>query len=164
MAFIDTDSVDPNGNGTFYNLNFAVGHGCPNYEEDVKVVQFFLKRLFSLADLVSKKPKGEMVIDGKCGPTTRNWIVKTQLVCREDGGNVTVDGIIDKAGNPANSSNRESTISKTVYMIRAINNKLRREDTAVYKSLTTNPVVPSDVQTIFVKMQAAGPAMNYGGK
>ena len=162
MAFIDTDSEDPAGTATFYNLNFAVGHSCPNYEEDVKVIQFFLTRLYSSAALASKKPWGNMVIDGKFGPITRNWIIKTQMICRESGRNVAVDGIIDRAGGPENPSNQTSSISKTMYMIRAINGRLRREDTAVYKSLTTNPVVPPDVQSIFVKIQAEGPAMSYG--
>ena len=41
MAFIDQDSDDPAGNATFYNVNEPVGWGGKNWEEDVKVVQFF---------------------------------------------------------------------------------------------------------------------------
>lgn len=162
MAFIDYDSDDPVGHASFYNVTQAVGYGCPNMLEDVKVVQFFLKRLFSLEGLKKDKPWGEMTIDGKVGPITRAWIIKTQILCREGGTNVLVDGIVDKAGNPNNASNWESSISHTKYVIRMINNTLRKRDTVVYKTLTSNPEVPPDMRVIFLQIQAAGPQMNYG--
>lgn len=162
MAFIDVDSEDPAGAPTFYNINFAVGYGCKNMEEDVKVVQFFLQRLFSTPQFADKKPWGTMTVDGKVGPVTRSWIIKAQMVCRQDGVNVVIDGIVDKAGNPENSSNRVSTISHTDYMIRMLNNALRRMDTPVYKTLPINPAVPGDVRLIFQQINAAGPPMNFG--
>ncbi|MBK8148929.1 MAG: hypothetical protein IPK58_12155 [Acidobacteria bacterium] len=158
MAFIDLDSDDPVGNASFYNVNSAVGYGCKNLVEDVKVVQFFLKRIYSLDDMREHKPWGEMSVDGKVGPITRAWIIKTQTLSKS----VLVDGVVDKAGNENNASNWESSISHTRYVIRMMNNHLRKRDTALYKTLSTNPDVPSDVRVIFQQIQAAGPPMNYG--
>ena len=162
MAFIDLDSEDPQGNPSFYNVNSGVGYGQKNLEEDVKVVQFFLKRVYSVPSMLDKKPFGEMVVDGKVGPITRNWIVKTQMMIKEKGTAVLIDGVIDKAGNPVNGDNLKSSISQTSYTIRLINNFLRKRDTALYKTLPSNPEVPGDVRVIFQQIHAAGPAMNYG--
>ena len=159
MAFIDVDSEDPTG-PTFYNLLSAVGLGCPNTIEDVKVVQFFLQRMFSLAQFKLQKPWGNMIVDGKFGPVTRAWILRSQMLCKQGGNNVLIDGIVDKAGN--DQSNRESSISHTDYHIRMLNNLLRKADTQVYKSLATNPIVPQDVRLIFQQINAAGPPMNFG--
>ena len=161
MAFIDTDSNKPEV-PTFYNLNAAVGYGCPNMTEDVKVVQFFLQRFFSIPMFTREKPSGTMTVDGRVGAITRTWIRSFQVVCRKNRQNVSVDGIIDKAGNGNNPNNLTSSISHTEYTIRALNAVLRHEDTAVYKTLSTNPVVPPDVRMIFMQMSAEGPSMNYG--
>jgi len=158
MAFIDIDSVEPNV-PTFYNVNEAVGFGGKNMVEDVKVVQFFLKRFYAvMTDLT--KPWGEMTTDGKCGPITRAWINKLQLDLRKLGANCAVDGLIDKAGNTG--GNRTSSISRTDYAIRFLNNALRHEDAEVYKNLTTHPVVPADLKLIFLQIQAEGPPMVFG--
>jgi hypothetical protein len=161
MAFIDQDSEDAVANPTFYNVNSAVGYGQKNMEEDVKVVQFFLKRLYSVPSMQDKKPFGEMAVDGKVGPITRNWIMKTQVIIQQKGTAVLVDGVIDKAGNPVNGDNLKSSISHTNYTIRLINNFLRRNDAAVYKTLPSNPEVPPDVRAIFQQIHAAGPAMTF---
>ena len=161
MAFIDQDSEDPVANPTFYNVNSGVGYGQKNMEEDVKVVQFFLKRLYSVPSMQAKKPFGEMAVDGKVGPITRNWIVKTQLIIQQKGTAVLVDGVIDKAANPVNGDNLKSSISHTNYTIRLINNFLRRNDAAVYKTLPSNSEVPADVRAIFQQIHAAGPPMTF---
>jgi hypothetical protein len=158
MAFIDLDSEDPAGNASFYNVFAAVGYGCTHMEEDVKVVQFFLKRLYGIENMKMNKPWGEMTIDGKVGPITRAWIMRTQMISQ----NVLVDGIVDKAGNGTNPSNWETSISHTKYVIRMLNNHLRKHDTAVYKTLATNPVVPPDMRLIFQQIQAQGPPMTFG--
>jgi len=161
MDFIDLDSEDPTGNASFYNVNSAVGFAQTNMVEDVKVVQFFLKRLYSNTKLRDQKPFGEMAVDGKVGPITRNWIVKTQLLAKAQGNPVMVDGIVDKAGNGQNPDNFVSSISHTRYTIRMINNFLRKFDTAVYKTLPSNPEVPDDVRVIFQQIHASGPPMNF---
>lgn len=161
MAFIDLDSEDPTG-PSFYNINSAVGYGCPNTEEDVKVVQFFMQRFFAIPQFADRKPWGTMTADGKVGPITRAWIIRTQMVCKQDGADVVIDGVVDKAQNAQDNSNRVSSISQTDYLIRMVNNVLRKMDTPVYKTLATNPIVPTDVRLIFMQINAAGPAMQFG--
>jgi hypothetical protein len=161
MAFIDLDSDDPVDNASFYNVNEAVGYGSKNVTEDVKVVQFFLQRVYQTERFGKLKPWGEMVADGMCGPMTRSWITKFQIDVRKFGSNCMIDGVVNKAGNPSNASNWEASISHTHYTIRFLNNVLRKQDTAVYKTLTTNPSVPEDVRLIFQQIHAAGPPMNY---
>lgn len=158
MAFIDLADDNPDGTASFYNVTAAVGYGCKNMEEDVKVVQFFLKRLYGIENLKKHKPWGDMTVDGKVGPVTRAWIMKTQMM----GANVLVDGIVDKAGNENNPSKLKGSISQTKYVIRMINYHLRKHDTKVYKTLDTNPEVPPDVRLIFQQIIAVGPPMNFG--
>src|SRR5215813_8264985 len=158
MAFIDRDT-DGTGTLTFYNVSQAVGGGCPNWLEDVKVVQFFLQRIYSKPKYLPFKPWGDMSVDGKVGPITKAWITKYQLDCRNHGVNTAVDGIIDKAGN--DESNYKSSMSHTWYTIRILNNMMFENDTAVYKTLSTNPEVPPDVRLIFLQMQAEGPSMVF---
>lgn len=156
MVSINYDSDDMYGNASFYNLTNAVGYVCPNMTDDVKVVQFFLKRL-ALVDS-DYKPTGTMVVDGKFGPVTRGWVIKFQMRAKS----VKIDGIVDRAGNANNPSNWIASISKTVYTIRSINNGMRQLDTEVYKTLTVNSAVPEDVRKIFLKVHATSPPMTYG--
>lgn len=158
MAFIDRDT-DGTGTLTFYNVSQAVGAGCPNWEEDVKVVQFFLQRIYSRPKYIQYKPWGDMAVDGKAGPITRAWITKFQLDMRRNGVSMSVDGIVDKAGNA--ESNYKSSISHTWYTIRGLNDMMFNNDTAVYKTLSTNPEVPPDVRLIFLQMQGEGPPMVF---
>jgi len=157
MAYIDIDSVNPSG-PTFYNLFDAVGYGCKNMVEDVKVVQFFVQRYVIALNL--KKPWGEMTVDGKCGPVTRAWIIQAQLNIQRSGMGCLVDGTVDKAANLAN--NRQGSISRINYTIRILNNALRHADREVYMNLTTHPLVPSDLKLIFLQIHAEGPPMNFG--
>ncbi|HRH41523.1 MAG TPA: hypothetical protein PKY82_07745 [Pyrinomonadaceae bacterium] len=161
MAFIDidNDSDDPT-TITFYNVNDSVGSGGKNNTEDVKVVQFFLKRAYLTDELKNGKTWGEMVPDGKCGPITNSWIRKFQIDCNRLGNNTLVDGLIDKANNPQN--NRIGSISQTNYTIRLLNNLLRHLDKEVYKNLTTHREVPPDLKLIFLQIQSQGPKMDFG--
>jgi hypothetical protein len=158
MAYIDR-SRDGTRTLTFYNLHTAVGIGCPNQEQDVKVVQFFLLRIYSKPKYQEFKPWGDMVVDGKCGPITRAWITKFQLDCRKHGINAMVDGIIENAGNL--EGNYKSSMSHTWYAIRILNNMMAVNDQDVYKNLTTHPEVPGDMKLIFLQIQARGMRMVY---
>ena len=162
MAFIDQDSENAAGNPTFYNVSAAVGAGCSNNLEDAKVVQFFLTRVYTTETFKGLKPKGAMTVDGKCGPITRNWILKFQLDMRNRGNPVAADGIVNKAGNENNADNFTSSISHTSYTVRLLNNVLRKLDTMVFKTLATNLVVPPDVRMIFMQINAQGPPMIFG--
>jgi hypothetical protein len=157
MAFVDEDSEDSTGNARFYNVNSAVGYGCPNEKEDAMMVQFFLKRLYMTELMKPDTPKGNMTVDGKVGPVTRNWILKFQLDMKNRGNDCFPDGIMDKAGNPNNANNQTAAIARTRYTIRLLNNGLRKLDSAVYKSLPTHPEVPPELRAAFTQMNAAFP-------
>lgn len=160
MAFVDIDHDDPVQFSSFYNVNGAVGFGGLNMVEDVKVVQFFLHRIYTAIDPAGK-PWGTMTIDGKVGPVTRAWITKFQIDLRRSNANVLIDGVVDKAGNANNASNWDTSISRTNYTIRLINTNCLIKDTEVYKNLESHPAVPQDVRTIFMQINAAGPPMHY---
>ena len=152
MAFIDRDLEDPVRGYPFYNVNFAVGKNCPNYREDVLLVQFFLKRIYKSSMMQSQTPKGEMKVDGKCGPVTCNWILKFQIDMMNFGLKCYPDGVVNKAGN--SKSNNVSSLSKTQYTIRMLNNGLRDLEPGLYKTLAVNPEVPAELRMLFVQMQS----------
>lgn len=157
MAFIDEDSEDPTGNARFYNVTRAVGYGCPNDREDAMMVQFFLKRIYQTKEMKPMTPQGAMTVDGKIGPVTRNWILKFQLDMRNGGYACYADGVINKAGNPENADNYVSSLSRTKYTIRLLNNGLRKLDSKVYETLPTNPEVPAELRAAFSQMNTATP-------
>ena len=157
MAFIDTDIEDPVDNAPFYNVNYAVGKNCPNYREDVLLVQFFLKRIYMNEFMKAQTPKGQMKVDGNCGPITCNWILKFQIDMMNGGLKCYPDGVVNKAGN--NKSNWESSISKTNYTIRLINNGLRKLEPELYKSLAVHPDVPHELRWMFTQMQSQSTAV-----
>jgi hypothetical protein len=163
MAFIDIDTKEGLGVATFYNVNDSVGAGGRNTNEDVKVVQFFLKRAFDTQLLIETKKSEAMVWknlvpDGKCGPITNSWIRMFQMEARSRGRiNILIDGLVNKASNT--EDNRIGSFSHTDYSIRVLNSFLRQEDKEVYENLTTHPLVPGDIKLIFLQIQAEGPAM-----
>lgn len=152
MAYIDEDSEDSEKNADFYNVSKAVGMGCPNWSEDVMMVQFFLQQIYLDADWKSHSPKGAMRVDGVCGPITRNWIAKFQIDARNSGSNIHVDGIVNNASNLEN--NQQASITKTTYTIRAMNNFLRKGNKPLYSTLPVNPVVPPLLRLAFLQMHA----------
>lgn len=157
MAFIDIDLEDPVDSHPFYNVTFAVGKGCPNYKEDVLLVQFFLQRIYKNNMMKAQTPKGAMKVDGKCGPITSNWILKFQIDMMNGGLECYPDGIVNKAGN--NKSNWISSISKTKYTIRLLNNGLRKLEPELYKSLAVHPEVPPELRSMFAQMQSQSAAV-----
>src|SRR6185369_2802559 len=122
MPFICEDRENPTEVSTFYDVTASVGYGSFNLTDDVKTVQFFLKRIYSNKDLKRRKPWGEMAVDGKVGPITRAWITQFQIFCNSEGGNTMVDGIVDSASMGNDTSNWQSSISRTTYTIRDLNN------------------------------------------
>ncbi len=160
MAFIDEDSEDSVEYADFYNVSYAVGMGCRNWDEDVMMVQFFLQKIYEHEDMKKKTPKGTMTVDGKCGPITRNWILKFQLDVRIiEGYNALPDGIVDKAGNA--KSNEITSISNTQYIIRAMNNFLRTKQKPLYRTLPVNAEVPPPLRLAFLQMNAEKPDADF---
>lgn len=101
MGFID-NSTDP-GLPVFYNVVHAVGVNCPNARDDVKLVQYLLIAFYDKAlpySGVYTKPKGDMKVDGVCGPVTNNWILKFQLdVNTRYPGTLAADNRVDRVRN-----------------------------------------------------------------
>ena len=94
----------------YYNVTMAVGTGRPNTRVDVKMVQYFLMRLFQRWS--NRRPAGPMIaVDGVFGPITRRYIHQFQHMIPS----VLNDGVVDKALGEV------SSISHTVYTIVTLN-------------------------------------------
>ncbi len=85
--------------------------------DDVKLVQYLLKIYYETVS-IDFRPKGNMTVDGVCGPVTRNWILKFQLDCNHEyPGEILVDGRVDRIRN----QNLKGAISKTTYSLSFLN-------------------------------------------
>jgi len=119
MGFIDTSNDQDLP--VYYNLVHAVGKGCPNMRDDVKLVQYLLISFYDKALSASNvytKPKGDMKVDGVCGPVTLNWILKFQLdVNTRYPGTVYADNCVDRVKN----KNLTGSISGTIYTLAVLN-------------------------------------------
>lgn len=144
MAFVAITNTD--GNLPFiYNVDLSVGTNAVNKRDDVMLVQYCLKHIWSnrtrFDPPLTSPPKGDMVVDGLCGPTTRRWIGEWQFMTRKRGHNVTTDGLVDKA-----RGSFESTISKTVYHIVKLNAALKRARPDLFKNIFSRPGGPDRTQ------------------
>ena len=104
----------------FYNVTDAVGAGTPNRKLDVMLVQYFLKRIYEHPEYAPAMPQGKMVVDGVCGPITKNWILKFQLDANEEFGGVALDRRVDRARGGA-AGQKKGTISGTFYTVLFMN-------------------------------------------
>jgi hypothetical protein len=126
----------------FYNLTMPVGVRAPNRRDDVLLVQYFLLEIYKNPAAHTPpliRPKGNLVVDGKFGPITRNWILKFQLDVRDRGKSVYPDSRVDRARGA------ESSITHTVYTIIHMNasfKKLRPDD---FEHLEAAPDVPPEL-------------------
>jgi hypothetical protein len=79
----------------FYNIDAAVGKGCPNRREDVYLVQFMMNIIWDKKDPQTGEVVGAAVarpnVDGVCGSQTINAIRRLQ----EYYGATWVDGRVD---------------------------------------------------------------------
>ena len=130
MAFRDTSIVIPpsrdgsRGCPFVYNVTMAVGKNCPNRRDDVKLVQFFLKRIYGNPANEARRPPAQLKpleIDGFCGPTTMGWITFYQFDVARDGRAITTDDRIDRARSAV------SSISRTGYTINWLNFEWRND-------------------------------------
>lgn len=112
-----TDSAPGTTLPVFYNVIHAVGKQCPNYPDDVKLVQYLLKAFYE-GDVAWQKPPGEMIINGNCGTTTLNWIIHFQRdVARANPGKIALDNRVDRIRN----KNFKGSITRTVYTLGCLN-------------------------------------------
>lgn len=89
------------GQRYFYNVDRAVGPGCPNQHDDVLLVQYLLKWLYAkrqdLHYRTLQPPSEPMKVDGIAGPITFRWIRRYQEGCKAFGASKVVDGKVDRA-------------------------------------------------------------------
>ena len=138
MGFID-NSNDPDLS-VFYNVVHAVGKGCPNMRDDVKLVQYLLIAFYDKAlsaSSVYTKPKGDLSVTGNCDAVTLNWILKFQLdVNTRYPGTVLADDRVDRVRN----KNLTGSISGTVYTLAVLNRFTLKVNPDAY--LATTLVIP----------------------
>jgi len=107
-------------NGSENGINTTIGGwaSCPNQPDDVKLVQYLLKAFYDF-QLLHVRPKGEMKIDGFCGPVTNRWILQFQRDCNLASGEqvLLMDNRVDKVLN----KNLIGSISGKMYTLAMLN-------------------------------------------
>jgi hypothetical protein len=119
MGFIDT-LENQKFLPVFYNVEHAVGKGCPNIRDDVKLVQYLLIAFYDKGAPARgwQKPPGQLTVTGFCGPTTMSWILHFQRNCYKDfGGDASLDNRVDRVRN----GKIRGTISSKVYTLLWLN-------------------------------------------
>jgi hypothetical protein len=103
----------------FYNVVHAVGKGCPNVRDDVKLVQYLLKSFYDKA--VGKgisKPAGELEVTGDCESVTMHWILQFQFdMNKAYPGKIAIDNRVDRI----RQKDFVGSISKTIYTLGCLN-------------------------------------------
>lgn len=128
MGFIDTSPAIP----VLYNVVHAVGTYCPNHRDDTMLVQYLLVRFYENIEPRTAVPKGNMTVDGKCGPTTKNWIRAFQYDLMVLNHSICADGRVDRIRN---TQNLEGAISKTCYTLAWLDWYVADLDPAGYAAL-----------------------------
>lgn len=125
-----------------WNVTEAVGKNSPNKREDVMLVQYLLKRLYENPNEPERtKPKGDMTVDGICGPITKNWIVKFQVDLNDDyQGFCTMDGRVDRAHGT------KSSILNQYYTIVAMNRFFEEENPDIHADPTQANDMPMELK------------------
>ena len=133
MGFID--SSPEASMPVFYNVVHAVGKQCPNMKDDTKLVQYLLVAFYDGALTVSPiytRPKGDMTVDGICGPITNNWILKFQLDVNQRYPNTTpADNRVDRIRN----KNMIGSISQMGYTLAILNRFTAKVNPDAYVAL-----------------------------
>jgi hypothetical protein len=76
------------------NVEKAVGRNCPNSPEDVKLVQFLLKKIFTAPKWIHFL--GSRPVSGVCDEMTIAWIYFFQTSVRALGGSCVADERVDR--------------------------------------------------------------------
>lgn len=101
------------GGGRCYNVTHSVGIGAANYTDDVMLVQFFLKRIYSHPFGLAGAPDPDLAVDGNCGPMTRRWIraFQTQMQAMDmPPSRIRVDGRVSSASANLTSEQMHYTV------------------------------------------------------
>jgi hypothetical protein len=84
-----------------YNVSYPVGRGCPNYRDDVLLVQSFLNMLLPCLTILDPSTRKQihsyLKLDGLFGPRTQGVIMGYQQNVKTRGGVIAADGRVDPA-------------------------------------------------------------------
>jgi hypothetical protein len=134
----------------FYNISCSVGRNAVNNRVDVMMVQYLLREIYSNSNAFNPPvtpPKGEMKVDGICGPITLDWILETQKQLRARGSSVMVDGKVDRATHGFIGS-----ISHTIYTIIHLNASLQKARPDAFPRLEATGDVPPLLRSSIVRI------------
>jgi hypothetical protein len=150
MAFVDRldgseVTLEDGFDGHFFNVSMAVGSGAPNRRDDVMLVQYLLRSIYSHSanfEPPIERPNGrDMEIDGRFGQTTSKWITHFQREVRNRRGvPIRADGRVDKS-----DSGGISSISQTVYTIIALNKGLQIANPEAFADPVNDPDCPAEL-------------------
>lgn len=150
MGFIDPLTPAQQGISPFpflFNVVRAVGKNCPNLEDDVKLIHYFLIKFYDNSPTFFPnvtRPNG--VIDfnsGAYSAATENWITKCQIDLRFNGMGGALDKRIDRIINKDNST---GSLSKSIYTLSDLNFLLQRFDPLGFLATPRNvPVIVGSV-------------------
>lgn len=148
MAYIG-DTV---AGGNYYNVNFAVGANAPNKRDDVRLVQWLLRRVYADHAALAPPDPTPLAVDGWIGPKTVRWIKAFQADVRAAGRVCAYDGRVDSARKAAGA------VSKLPYTILWLNAVLADANPAVYANPASDPDAPPELlQALATNTGAAGP-------
>ncbi|HVF51087.1 MAG TPA: hypothetical protein VNA19_13415 [Pyrinomonadaceae bacterium] len=132
MAYKET--TDDPGFPYFYNVHMSVGRGCPNMVEDVLLVQYLLYKIYQNPGSLPV-PRGQMVVDGICGPVTLNWILSFQKHTRALGRPIFPDGRVDPGQEIVGKHNHQFTIIE-------LNGSFKKREPFLFANLASAPDAP----------------------
>lgn len=139
MGFIDPLTASQQGTlpfPFFFNVVRAVGQNCPNLENDVQLVHFFLIKLYDNRPRLSR-PHGKIDFNsGAYSAATENWIIKAQIDIDFHLGltpPVALDKRVDRIINKDNFF--QGSLTKTTYTLAFLNVFLQRVDPGSFLAL-----------------------------
>jgi hypothetical protein len=132
----------------FRAVDHAVGDRAPNREDDTMLVQFLLQRIY--APRANKPFPGSIVVDGKFGPTTRNWIQRFQWDTHQAGRQIALDKRVD----PATAD--KGSISGTTYTIIHLNAEHAVQDPTAHLTMEAQPGIPPRLRAALLRTEFQG--------
>lgn len=132
----------------FYNLDRAVGPGCPNANTDVMLVQFFLHQIYSHPGKATSKPAGPKIqINGTFDGTTAAWIRHFQNEGKNKGKPMGSDGRVD----PAKGDHFATSANNNFYTIAYLNYNHCARYRQAHNHLEQHPLVPPALKSELAK-------------
>ena len=143
-----------------YDLNQAVGRGCPNRQTDVMLVQYFFAAMsissfnwprVQVNPAVASGPAPIFPINGQFKDGLVDWIVEFQYQATRNGfGPLVTDGRVDPSGVAWGDSNLRHTHRRT---IQAMNLVLQRAAPSRFENLPNDANVPGPLRTELLKIR-----------